>query len=185
MNRHFQIGIVIIAWSIIYSFAIPKDNTCVIEGKIKWYSWQEAMKANKKAPKKLMVDIYTDWCHWCKVMEKNTFNADQVASYINENFYPIKLNAEEKETIKWQGRKFKYVEAGKKGVHSLAYSLLDGNLSYPSTVLLTENFERIGVFKGYKQVDEMLITLKFAADEVYKKEAWGDYAKAAKPKKEK
>ena len=44
----------------------------VQESKIKWISIEEAEKLNKENPKKIMIDVYTDWCGWCKKMDKDT-----------------------------------------------------------------------------------------------------------------
>jgi thioredoxin-related protein len=137
--------------------------------KVKWYTWEEAIKANEKEPKKLMIDLYTDWCGWCKRMDKTTFSDPKVAQYLNENFYPIKFNAEQKETIVYQGHEFKFVNQGRRGVHTLAYSLLDGKLSYPSIVFMDEEVKRIMISKGYKGADDFMKELKFTAEEEYKK----------------
>lgn len=148
------------------SFTYPEIATPEAK-KVKWYSWEEAVEANKKVPKKIMVDIYTDWCHWCKVMDKKTFEQKKVADYLNENFYPVKLNAEQKEDIVFKDNVFKFVKGGRRGVHTLAYSLLDGNMSYPSIVFLNENFERAMMSAGFKKPKEFLVELEYIAGEHY------------------
>lgn len=135
---------------------------------IKWYSWDEAVAASKENPKKILVDVYTDWCGWCKVMDKKTFADPKIAEYINEHFYPIKFNAEGKEKIQFNGQEFKHVEAGRRGIHTLAYSLLDGKMSYPSFVFLTEDFERVKIVKGFKDADGFMKELVYTAEEQYK-----------------
>ncbi len=136
--------------------------------KVKWYTWEEAVEANKKVPKKIMVDVYTNWCHWCKVMDKKTFEKKNIADYLNENFYPVKLNAEQKEDILFNDNTFKYVKGGRSGVHTLAYSLLDGQMSYPSIVFLNEKFERAMVSAGFKKPKEFMTELEYIVGEHYK-----------------
>lgn len=58
-------------------------------------SWQEALDRAAKENKYIMVDAYTDWCGWCKVMDKETFTDPDVAAVVNENFIPVKINFEE------------------------------------------------------------------------------------------
>ena len=155
----------------IYSFTLTNSTTAEeigITEDLKWYTWEEAVEANKKEQKKIFVDVYTDWCGWCKRMDKATFNDEKVKTYIRKNFYPVKLNAEQKADINFNGHTFKWVEGGRRGIHTLAYSLLDGQMSYPSVVFLTEDFERIAISPGFKNAEQFLDELKFAAEEQYK-----------------
>jgi thioredoxin-related protein len=144
-------------------------------GELKWYTWEEAVELNKTKPKKIFVDVYTDWCGWCKRMDKATFNDPSVAAYLTANFYPVKLNAEQKADIKFNGETFKYVDNGGRGIHTLAYSLLDGKLGYPTVVYLNEKYERIMISPGYKEPADMIKELKFAAEEHYNKTTWEQY----------
>ncbi|MEM1325357.1 MAG: DUF255 domain-containing protein [Bacteroidota bacterium] len=143
---------------------------------IKWYTWEEAIELNKESPRKIVVDMYTDWCGWCKVMDKKTFSNDEVAKYINENFYPVKFNAEQKEEIEFNGHTFKFIAQGRRGVHELAYSLLEGRLGYPSLVYLNGKMERILISPGFKEAPQMMKELTFIADEVYTEKSWEEYA---------
>ena len=142
---------------------------------MKWYTWEEAVELNKTNPKKIFVDVYTDWCGWCKRMDKATFNDPGVSAYMSANFYPVKLNAEQKADINFNGEVFKYVSTGNRGVHTLAYSLLDGQMQYPTVVYLNEKYERIMISPGYKEPADMIKELKFAAEEHYNKTTWEQY----------
>lgn len=62
--------------------------------KINWLSMAELQAAYAKNPKPIIIDVYTDWCGWCKVMDRETYSNDKVADYINKNFYAVKYNAE-------------------------------------------------------------------------------------------
>lgn len=127
---------------------------------IQWLSWNEAAAAQEQDPKLLLVDVYTDWCKWCKVMDDQTFSDPTVADYINEHFYAVKLNAETENPINFRGQEFKVVAGGRRGIHTLAYALLDGQLSYPSYVYLNENYERMHISKGFKPVDPFMAEVK-------------------------
>ncbi len=129
-------------------------------GQIQWMDLSQAMAAQKEAPKPIFIDVYTDWCGWCKVMDKKTFSQEKVASYMNENFYPVKFNAEKAGPVTMGGREYTLVPAGRKQVHSLAYALLDGNLGYPAYVVLDENLQRSGFFKGYKDAPSFMNEVK-------------------------
>lgn len=144
---------------------------------IKWYTWEEAVALNKAKPKKIMVDVYTSWCGWCKKMDKGAFTDPSIAAYITENFYPVKLNAEQREEIKFNEETFGFVggENGRGGVHALAYALLDGHMGYPSLVYLNEKYERIMISPGFKETPDLMKELKFAAEEIYSKTTWEKY----------
>ena len=142
---------------------------------IHWMSWEEAAKANEKAPKKLFVDVYTEWCGWCKKMDSTTFKEAAVVEEINTNFYAIKLNAEQKESIFWKGEEFKWFPGGRDGVNKLAHDLVDGKLSYPTYVVMDAEYARILISPGYMDAPTLMKELKFAAEEHYKTVSWETY----------
>lgn len=146
-----------------------------VENTIKWYSWEEAMEANKTAPKKIFVDLYTNWCGWCKKMDKETFTDAEIVKYLNENFYPVKFNAEQKEAIVFNDKTFEFIQSGRRGVHQLAYALLDGRLGYPAFVTLDESFARIMISPGYKKPNQLIKELAFAKEEKYKAMSFEDF----------
>ena len=142
---------------------------------IKWYSWEEAHELSKDNPKKVFVDLYTSWCGWCKKMDATTFKDPEVVKYLNENFYPVKFNAEQKEAIVFNEQEFTFIDQGRRGVHQLAYALLDGRLGYPAFVMLDESFARIMISPGFKQSPQLMKELSFAKEEKYKEMSWEDY----------
>ncbi len=169
MKKLVPISLLIIGVFAMYSFVGPVEETNDW-GSVKWYTFEEAVQANKANPKKFMIDVYTDWCGWCKRMDKATFQQDEISKYLNENFYAVKFDAEMKTDVEFKGHTFNYIaNAGRKGVHTLAYSLLEGSMSYPSIVFLDENVDRIMVSKGYKGPEDFIKELKYAAEDHYKK----------------
>jgi len=142
---------------------------------INWMSWEEAVIANKKKPKKIFVDVYTDWCGWCKKMDKSTFQDEKVIKYLNKHFYAVKLDAEQKEDITFNGSTFKHVNQGRNGTHQLAFALLDGKMGYPAFVSLDEQFHRIMVSPGYKQPTQMMRELGYVKTKSYEKMNMDDY----------
>lgn len=119
-------------------------------GKINWVDIEEVQKLVKQQPKKILVDAYTDWCGWCKRMDKNTFENAVIAKYVNDNFYAVKLNAETKETLTFKGKDYEFKKGGRRGHNALAKELLKGRMSYPTISFLDENLDLINAFPGYK-----------------------------------
>lgn len=159
----------------LYSFTTSSE---AVEAKteIKWMTWEEAIAANKKSPKKIFVDVYTDWCGWCKKMDKTTFKDPKVVEYMNKNFYNVKFNAEQRENVAYNGSQLTFrADAGRRGVHELAYALLDGQMSYPSYVYLNEKEERITISPGYKEKDSFIVELEYIADNHYTNTSYNDF----------
>ncbi len=128
------------------------------KNEIKWMTWEQAIEANRKAPKKIFVDLYTSWCGWCKVMDQKTFSDSTVAAYMNTYFYPVKFDAESKTPVRYNDYEFVFKPEYKS--HELAVSLLNGQMSYPSFVVLTEKEERLTILKGYQEKEAFLKNLK-------------------------
>lgn len=146
---------------------------------VHWLPFEKAIELNKKNPKKLIVDVYTDWCGWCKHMDKNTYSNKTLADYINKNFYPVKLNAEQKEPVKYNGKTFIFKPDYK--VHEIALNLLQGKMSYPTTVFLDETESILTVIPGYLDVPSVEKVVKFYGDNQYKKMEWKEFEKKYKP----
>lgn len=146
---------------------------------IHWLTINEAEEAMKKQPKRVFVDIYTHWCGWCKVMDKKTFSNKELAQYMNEHFYAVKLNAEQQDTIRFMGRAFGFVPAQRS--NQLAVELLQGRMSYPTTVILEEGFKNPIPIPGYQNVPTMEKILKYIASGTYKTVQFPDYEKTFVP----
>ncbi|MEM6525054.1 MAG: DUF255 domain-containing protein [Bacteroidota bacterium] len=145
------------------------------EPKVQWLTFEEALEKSKTEKRKIFIDVYTDWCGWCKVMDKNTFNHAEIAKYLNDNFYPVKFNAEQKEDIQFNGTTFKYVPSGRRGYHQLAAALLNSKMSYPTVVFLDENFAMIQPLPGYQKPDQFEKVIKFIGGDHFKNTTWQEW----------
>ena len=145
---------------------------------IKWMTWEEAQAANKKAPKKIFVDVYTDWCGWCKRMDANTFSDPKIIDYINKNYYAVKFNAEQKADITFNGKVYKYIDNGNgRGYHELAGFLLQGKLSYPTTLYIDEKLNLLSPVPGYQDVPTLQMILYYFGSNTYLTTNWEEFQK--------
>jgi len=129
-------------------------------GGLKWITMEEASKLKNKEGKKFLVDVYTDWCGWCKVMDKKTFTDPAVQEFLNNNFHLVKFNAEQHDPINYRGETYEWAPLGKNGINKLAFEIIGTSLSYPTLVYLDENLEKIKHIAGYKKPNELMADLK-------------------------
>ncbi|MEN8119368.1 MAG: thioredoxin fold domain-containing protein [Bacteroidota bacterium] len=157
---------IIIVFFILFTRGLSAQYT-VSPSPVKWYDIEEAFELNKKDPRPILIDVYSDWCSWCKFMMKTTFANKGIASYINKHFYPVRFNAESMDTIEFQGKKYFNRKIGRKPTHDLASILLEGKLSYPSIVY----FDRSGkktIVPGYKEPKDIEPTLVYQVESLSK-----------------
>lgn len=149
---------------------------------VTWISFTEAvaLTASEENPKKVFIDVYTDWCGWCKKMDKDTFQNPQVAQYMEDNFYMVKMDGEGKEDITFKGKTYKFIPSGRKGYHELAAALMQGRLSYPTTIFLDEEMNMLSPVPGYQKPDPFLNIAKYFGSNIYKEKDWKTYAAESK-----
>lgn len=146
--------------------------------KIEWMSMEEAyaLTLTESTPKKIFIDVYTDWCGWCKRMDKATFQNPEVAAYMNEHYYNVKFDAEQKESIEILGNTFEFVPQGNRGYHELAAALLNGKMSYPTVIFMNGKFEMLSPVPGYQEAGPFMDIAKYFGDNIYTEKSWQDYS---------
>ncbi|OHX65578.1 thioredoxin family protein [Flammeovirga pacifica] len=145
-------------------FFVLITNTAICQETINWLTFEEAIQQNKTEQKQFFIDVYTDWCSWCKKMDKTTFKNEQIISYINEHFYPVKINAENHSKLIFQGEEFTY--------ESLSHTLLGGNMGFPTYVFLwVRKDEQLQAnpypVQGYMKKQKLHLMLSFMNEGAY------------------
>lgn len=145
---------------------------------VKWLTLEEAVELSEKDGKKIFIDLYTDWCGWCKKMDRQTFNNPKVANMLNEHFHPVKFNAEQKGEVTLKGRTYKFVSnVGRRGVHEVALRLTNGRPAYPYFAIVDAKLAKLTSIPGYKPAREFFPILGYFAEDAYKTEGWQDFQK--------
>jgi thioredoxin-related protein len=183
MNR---ISIVLTALIIVAFVIHGKAQKAAEVTVIPWTSFEKAIETNQKAKpnkkKKIFIDVYTDWCGWCTHMENTTFHDSTVVDLMNKYFIAVKLNAERKDTVKWNDTY--YVNPNPKtqrSTHQLAITLLKGQLAYPAFVFMDTEEKVIVIIKGFREAKEFITILKYYGEDIYLTKSWAEY-EAESPK---
>ncbi|WP_411766520.1 thioredoxin family protein [Winogradskyella sp. A3E31] len=178
MKRIVLIGII----ALFTVLAIPAQE-------INWVSLDEAIALQKKNPKKIMMDVYTNWCGPCKLLDKNTFHNKDVVDYVNEHYYAVKFNAEGNDVVNFDGKKFenpgyKPENANRRNSAHQFTRFLKVN-AYPTIVFLDEEQKMIAPIRGYQKPKQLELYLKLFKSDEYKsmttQEAFNTYFENFKP----
>ena len=167
--KNLLIGFVSIACLGLLALKTPAKHKHIHPKKtqeIKWLDFESGYIKAKKENKILLIDVYTDWCGWCKVMDRETYTNDTVIQAINKDFVTVKLNPEKYRYYVMEGDSFSSTE-----LHAwLGYGKKFG---FPTTYFMVkpgkteERYASIGFSKPYEFMDilNQMVTKKNAKKE--------------------
>ena len=146
--------------------------------KLQWMTLKEAQQAMLKEKRPILIDLYTDWCGWCKVMDKKTYTNAKVIAYLQQNFYPVKLNAETREAVNWNDKTYNFNASNR--TNDFAVFLTYGRLSYPTTVIIPTDNSGPQPVPGYLEPKDLELIVRYFGDGKYGKQPFADYQKGFK-----
>jgi thioredoxin-related protein len=140
------------------------------KNQLRWMSFNDGIAEAKETGKKVMIDVYTDWCGWCKKMDKETYANTGVVEYLNRYFVVIKLNAESSIRLTYKGGVYTEQElAGAFGI-----------TGYPSIIFLEGNGDPITTYPGYADAAKFKTVASFIAEDHYLTKKFEDYTRSTK-----
>ena len=139
---------------------------------INWMSLDEVREAQKTNPKNVLIDVYTNWCGPCKLMDRNTFSNTDIIRIINENYYAVKFNAEGNDTVTFMDKVFTNpnFDSAKTQKRNSSHQLTQflGINAYPSTLFFDSDMNYLTPVKGYLNPKQIEIYLLLFKDDTYK-----------------
>ncbi len=131
---------------------------------IRWLSFEQLEDSLAVAPKKVFIDFYADWCAYCRKMDRVAFRDPEVISKLNRDYYALRMNAETRDSIFFDGKVYTNPEYGKNRnpVHEIPRLLASREgvpFSLPAIVILDESFrveERYFQYIPPKKMREIL-----------------------------
>jgi len=137
---------------------------------LSWLDWNQGVAEAASTKRPMLIDVYTDWCGWCKLMDRDVYARDDVRAYLNQHFVLVKLNAESAAEARYGGRTLT--------ARALAQQLRVSG--YPTTILLKPGGEHIANVPGYIPADRFKLMLQYIGeDHIGRGVSWQDYEKSA------
>ncbi|MFN3875940.1 MAG: thioredoxin family protein [Flavobacteriales bacterium] len=169
----------------------PKTAQGATAGKtINWMSFEQAQAAAKKAPRPLLVDVYTTWCGPCRMLDARTFSDPRVAEYVNAHYYPVKFNAESGEPVVFKGQRFENPDYNpamansRNGTHQLTYAIanVQGRIAYPTIVYLDGDLNVLAPVQGLMDPAQIEPVLHYFGEGHYKAQDYQTFLSGFKGK---
>ncbi|MEM1321650.1 MAG: thioredoxin fold domain-containing protein [Bacteroidota bacterium] len=128
---------------------------------VNWMSFEEAQKKVAESPRKIIVDVYTGWCGPCKMMDSYTFNNEEVAAFIDKNFYAVKFNAESGDPVTFKDKVYENPKYDpnrgarrRNAPHQLTQTM--GLRGYPTIVVYDPQLNIIQRIVGFKKPEQLM-----------------------------
>ena len=142
-----------------------------------WISIDDAAGKLQKEQRPVLIDLYTTWCGWCKQMDRKTYSNKQVAQYLQEKFYSVKVDAETKAAIKWNGRTYQFNTNYR--ANEFAVYLAHGQLEFPTTIIIPPGGEPQAI-PGYMEPRELETLVKYFGEGKYKTQGFDEFQRSFK-----
>jgi thioredoxin-related protein len=165
--RRFSIlaSLLVLALIVMTTSGISDPSKSETKESPNWVKYDEGLKLAMKTERPILVDFYTNWCRFCKKMDKETFSDTMIAEFLNENFVTVKVNAESRNTVK--------TADGAVSERQLARSF--GVRGYPTYWFLKPNGEKINYSSGYAPPNKFINILRYIGEGHYESKTFKDY----------
>jgi len=122
--------------------------------RLEWRTWDRGLEEARTAGLPVLVDVYTEWCGWCRRMDADVYSRPEVLDYLSRKFVTIKLDAEAQEPARYDGQDFT----------SRTLAARFGVSGYPTTIFLRPEGAHLANVPGYVDADRFLLLLRYVGD---------------------
>ena len=144
---------------------------------ISWMSVEEAAGKLQQEQRPVLIDLYTTWCGWCRQMDKRTYSNKKVAEYLQDKFYPVRVDAETHAVITWGGRTYQFNPQYRS--NEFAMYLTHGRLEFPTTIIIVPGQEPQAI-PGFMEPKDLELLVKYFGEGAYRTTSFDDYQKRFK-----
>jgi thioredoxin-related protein len=121
---------------------------------VAWRGWDPGIAEAQRTKRPVLVDVYTDWCGWCRRMEKDVYARPDVRDYLQRKFVTVKIDAEAGDAARYEGKSFT----------SRTLAARFRVTGYPTTIFLRADGEHLANVPGYVPADRFLLLLRYVGD---------------------
>jgi len=136
------------------SFGLPAWGAPAASRDVAWRDWNSGFKEAGATERPVLVDVYTDWCGWCRRMERDVYSRSDVRDYVSRHFVTVKLNAESDAPAVYEGKSYT--------ARTLAQRFRVNG--YPTTIFLRPGGNHIANVPGYVPADRFLLLLRYIGE---------------------
>jgi len=134
--------------------AVASTDAAPATAGLAWRGWDRGIEESQKTGRPVLVDVYTDWCGWCKRMKVDVYAKPEVRDYLEDHFVLVELNAESSDPAKYEGKAYT----------SRSLAARFGVSGYPTTVFLRSGGEHLVSVPGYLDTERFLLVLRYIGE---------------------
>lgn len=158
MKKYFKILLFLSIWVLPIQIAFGQTD------QVNWISFEELEVSLSRKRKPVFINFYTDWCVYCKKMDRVVFTKPDVIKLLNDHYYAVKFDAESQQKIQFSGQVLVNDQLGKwrKPLHQITQllALRDGEFVAPTLIFLNEDFEVQARYFEFLDEDDLIEILK-------------------------
>ena len=119
-----------------------------------WRDWNTGLREAASSSRPVLVDVHTEWCGWCKRMNRDVYARKDVREYLQKRFVTISLDAEGGEAAQYEGKTFT----------SRSLAARFRVTGYPTTIFLAPDGTHLANVPGYIPAERFLLLLRYIGD---------------------
>ena len=168
MNKTAAVSALVIIIAVAFGLLLNSQSSSSASepgSSLSWKSFDEGAALASQTNKKLLVDVYTDWCTWCKKMDSDVYTDKAVIDVLNESFILVKLNAESDKTVRYEGKSLSETE----------FARAVGVTGYPSTLFFESSGKPITLLPGFVTAPKFVPVLRYIGENHYQAVSFQEY----------